>query len=148
MYIKTCYKFKILETHSTFVDRIFESIFIELILKNNTKIIIGSVYRPNTPHPNLSSTDQFSNFLDILSNTSNSLNDLNVSTYICGDFNLDVLKYSEISKVCDYVDIMFSFGFLQIITKPTRCTSNSATLIDHIFSNNSNFLKMGSVWAL
>jgi hypothetical protein len=29
----------------------------------------------------------------------------------------------------------FSFGLLQILTKPTRCTDNSASLIDHIITN-------------
>ena len=34
--------------------------------------------------------------------------------------------------------ILCSFGFLQIVTKPTRITENSATLIDHILTNSSN----------
>jgi hypothetical protein len=34
--------------------------------------------------------------------------------------------------------MLFSFGFLQLILKPTRCTPNSATLIDHIISKNLN----------
>jgi hypothetical protein len=32
---------------------------------------------------------------------------------------------------------MFSFGFLQIITKPTRIHNDSATIIDHILTNSS-----------
>ena len=31
----------------------------------------------------------------------------------------------------EYIDLLFSYGLLQTITKPTRCTANSATLIDH-----------------
>jgi hypothetical protein len=30
----------------------------------------------------------------------------------------------------------FSFGFLEVITNPTRCTPTSATLIDHVLSNS------------
>jgi hypothetical protein len=37
--------------------------------------------------------------------------------------------------VTEYVDLLFSFGLLQVITKPTRCTQNSATLIDHVITN-------------
>ena len=39
-------------------------------------------------------------------------------------------------KTNDYVDNIFSQGFLPLITKPTRVTSSSATLIDHIYSND------------
>ena len=31
----------------------------------------------------------------------------------------------------------FAFGFLPMITKPTRITAHSATLIDNIFTNNA-----------
>ena len=31
---------------------------------------------------------------------------------------------------------MFSHGLLQVVTKPTRCTLTSATLIDQIFTNS------------
>ncbi len=34
--------------------------------------------------------------------------------------------------------MIFSSGFLQLIMKPTRCTSNTATLIDHIITNCNN----------
>ncbi len=37
--------------------------------------------------------------------------------------------------VQDYVDLLFSLGLLQIITRPTRCSANSATLIDHAILN-------------
>ncbi len=45
--------------------------------------------------------------------------------YILGDLNLDLLKYNESNIVKNYVDMLFSFGFLQLILKPTRCTPNS-----------------------
>ena len=48
IYIKENLSFKILSKFSIFVERIFESIFIEVSLANNKKIIIGSIYRPGT----------------------------------------------------------------------------------------------------
>jgi hypothetical protein len=39
LYIKDVYKFKILETHSIFVDRIFESLFIEIRSNNSFSAI-------------------------------------------------------------------------------------------------------------
>ena len=53
-----------------------------------------------------------------------------------GDFNIDLLKYNSHDKTNNYVDNLFTQGFLPLITKPTRVTSTSATLIDHIYTNN------------
>ena len=47
------------------------------------------------------------------------------------------MKYGTHEKTKDFIENMFAGGFLPLITKPTRITSHSATLIDHIYSNNS-----------
>ena len=39
-------------------------------------------------------------------------------------------------QVTEYVDLLFSFGLLQLILKPTRRTDTSASLIDHIITNS------------
>ena len=59
IYVKTIYRFNVLHAKSVFIDRILESLFIELWLTKNKKIILGSVYRPATNHPTLSSSEQF-----------------------------------------------------------------------------------------
>ena len=63
---------------------------------------------------------------------------MNLQITLFGDFNLDALKYNIINQVTDYIDLLFSFGFLQLIMRPTRCTHHSATLIDHIVTNNTD----------
>ena len=35
----------------------------------------------------------------------------------------------------EFLDLMFSISFIPLVNKPTRITSNSATLIDNIFTN-------------
>ena len=55
-----------------------------------------------------------------------------------GDFNIDLLKYDVHQKTKDFVDDIVALGFIPIITKPTRITNHSATLIDHIYTNISN----------
>ena len=52
-----------------------------------------------------------------------------------GDFNLDLLKYNVHEKATDFVDNIISHGFLPTIHKPTRVTTESATLIDHIYDH-------------
>jgi len=137
IYVKKDIVFNVLKQYSVFSERIFESLFIEITC-NNQKIVIGSVYRPGTKYPGLSCTDQFAEFSNILSNTLSEISSKYDKVYIFGDFNLDLLKVNENKFVSEYIDNLLSFGFLQIVTKPTRLTENSATLIDHILTNVSN----------
>ena len=41
-------------------------------------------------------------------------------------------------KTNDFIDNVISQGFIPHITKPTRKTSYSATLIDHLYSNHTH----------
>lgn len=54
---------------------------------------------------------------------------------ICGDFNIDLLKFQVHTKTTDFVNNMFSLGLYPLILKPSRITKDSATLIDNIFVN-------------
>ena len=56
--------------------------------------------------------------------------------YIAGDFNLDLLKHSSKLLIQVFMDTMISYALLPLITKPTRVTPTSKTLIDNVFSNN------------
>ena len=50
--------------------------------------------------------------------------------------NIDLLKFSTHDKTNYYIETLFTKGYLHLlITKPTRVTSHSATLIDHIYTN-------------
>ena len=55
-----------------------------------------------------------------------------------GDFNINLLRYDQHNKTTEFVDDMISHGLLPLITQPTRITHQSATLIDHIFTNMLN----------
>ena len=136
IYIKKNIKYNILRDKSIFIDRIFESLFIEVWIHKNKKIIIGNIYRPSVNHPTLSSSEQFVQFIELLTNLLSDFSDINTQVILFGDFNLDALKYNIITQVTEYIDLLFSYGFLQLIMKPTRCTSHSATLIDHVVSNS------------
>ena len=92
------------------------------------------MYRPGTRHPAFSPIDQFEQFLELFTNLCDNIA-FSGPAYLLGDINLDLLKYQKCEQVTSYVDTLFSHGLLQIITKPTRCTNSSATLIDHIITN-------------
>ena len=57
--------------------------------------------------------------------------------FIYGDFNLNVLEIAHNKFISEYIETIFSYGYLQLVTKPTRVAENSATLIDHVLTNSS-----------
>jgi hypothetical protein len=135
IYFRNGIRYNLLKEKCIFIDRIIESLFVEVWLSPNKRIIVGNVYRPSVNHPTLSSSEQFAQFFDLFTNLLSEFADSNTPVYIFGDFNLDVLKYNIIRQVTEYIDLLFSFGFLQLIMKPTRCTPVSASIIDHFITN-------------
>jgi len=98
------------------------------------KNIVGCVYRP----PNQNTALFLDKFNDVLSYITKN----NKQCYIMGEFNLDLLQYNHHTLTQEFIDTLFSFAFIPLISNPTCLTSYSATLIDNIFTNNlaQNFL--------
>ena len=113
-----------------------ESIFIELTLDNNNKMLIGCFYRHHTPIKGF--VDQF--FNSILSKIHL---ERNKNCIIMGDFNIDLLQIDTDSDSGEFFDILSSHGFRPLILQPTRVTSHSATLIDNIFTNDITVTSKG-----
>jgi len=136
IYVKQHLSFKILSQYSIFLERIFESLIVEITLPSNKKIVIGSIYRPPTT-PGLTFTEQFRQFSETLSGLLAELSNNYEHVFLYGGFNLNVLEMSKNKFIAEYIDTIFSYGFLQLVTKPTRVSGNTATLIDHILTNSS-----------
>ncbi len=134
IYLKNGIKGTIDIKTSIFCEKVFESLVMEITFNKN-KIIVGSLYRPGTKHPHMTLTEQNNLFLELLSSCLCDLSTLGASVFLVGDLNIDVLKYDNSSFVKEYIDLLFSNGFLQTITRPTRCTTKSASLIDHCITN-------------
>ena len=60
----------------------------------------------------------------------------NKSCYMMGDYTINIMNYETHSLTGEFVDVMSSIAFMPLITRPTRVTATSATLIDNIFTNN------------
>ena len=100
-----------------------ESIFIE-IKGNQHNIVVGSVYRPpNTP---------IHNFVKSYSNYCHQLQSYH-HVIIGLDHNLDLLKSSMHTQTQQFLEATLENSLIPTITKPTRVTHSSATLIDNIF---------------
>ena len=55
---------------------------------------------------------------------------------MAGDFNLNLIKYTQVRGVHQSLETLLSNNFIPQITIPTRVTEKSATLTDYIFSDN------------
>ena len=55
--------------------------------------------------------------------------------YLCGDFNINLLNSESHNGTKDFIEMLYSLGLYPLIDRPSRITSNSATLIDNIFTN-------------
>ena len=57
--------------------------------------------------------------------------------------NIDLLKHHTQLQTGRYLDMLYSHYLSPVITKPTRITNHTATLIDHIYTNSVNRLISG-----
>ena len=93
------------------------------------KHIISCVYRH--PKSNIKNfTEYFEEFLGYI-------NQRKYDVYILGDFNIDFFKYASHQPTEKYLDMLYSNDMIPVITKPTRITNHTKTLIDHIYTNTS-----------
>lgn len=115
-----------------------ESVFIEIgkdVFKTQKKLIIGEIYRP--PNTNIE------NFCTKMEHVMKKLDAENASCYFMGDFNINLLNYENHTNTNDFLDSMFAHGYIPLISRPTRVTEFTATLIDHIYTNALNTLDEG-----
>ena len=121
-------------------DGHYESAFIELVTGVNQKnIIIGEIYRIPGTNEKL--------FLLALDTLLQKMNDENKELIIGTDQNIDFLKINDNNNASDLLDIILRNKVFPVITRPTRITHSSATLIDniHISTNLSKNYTSGII---
>lgn len=129
IYIRDTIQFKIRDDLSLFKEGEFESVFIETCDKHHPAII-GEIYRiPNT-------NAQLS--LERFTTTLNKLEKVNKQVIIGTDQNFDYLKIHSDTVTSDLFDVCLSSNLIPTITKPTRVTHTSATLIDNLYVGHTN----------
>ena len=106
-----------------------ESVFVEIektsfITEEN--IILGVLYRPASGDINC--------FIDNTQDVLGKARLENNLIYLMGDYNINLLNVESHSLTADFNDLMYSHGLIPLITRPTRVTENSATIIDNIFT--------------
>ena len=72
-------------------------------------------------------------------------NHFGVECLIAGNFNIDFLKYDAHRGTGLFLDCLHEHALVPLITKPTRFTSDSSTLIDNIFTNMPNNVMLSGI---
>ena len=109
-----------------------EALFIEIKsgqIGNDSDMLVGVIYRP----PDTKVKD----FNDQLNDTLSSIKGEKKKLYLLGDFNINLLNSDKHVPTQEFLDVMYTYSLFPYISKPSRVTTRSATLIDNIFCNNS-----------
>jgi len=64
---------------------------------------------------------------------------------LCGDFNYDLLVCDSDTDSRFFLNSMSTLSLVPLISRPTRITDNSATLIDNILLANPSNFEAGTV---
>ena len=56
----------------------------------------------------------------------------NKLVHLIGDYDIDLLNSEKHDLTNEFVDVLYCNEFLPLISRPTRITSTSATLIDNM----------------
>ena len=105
-----------------------ETLTIEIINKSTKNILISAFYRP----PNGKMKSFKAHIKHIFERNLHK----NQKMFFLGDYNLNCLDYEKNTKVRSFLNLLFSYGMIPTINKPTRITKNTATAIDNIFINS------------
>ena len=134
MYIHDDFAYKELDKEIILssTSNLFESQCVEIWRKTSAyqKYIIGNIYRlPSYIGDDLSTfTDEYTNLLNILRTRSKFV-------YLCGDYNIDILKICSNNHYNTFYENVMSCCFVPKITLPTRIYDTASTLIDNIYTN-------------
>ena len=101
MYVNNRIDCTLIESKSVVVENVFECVTVELNMRKMNNIIVSCMYR--TPGANVGA---------FCKSNDNILSDIKSkkTVYICGDFNIYILKHNTHNYTRTFLDYMYSFG--------------------------------------
>jgi Reverse transcriptase (RNA-dependent DNA polymerase)/Endonuclease-reverse transcriptase len=117
-------------------DEIMECLIIEIsqqVKKRTLNFTVGCIYRP----PNGNMIQFNTEFTKLLSSIEGRRKkNKNKTSLLAGDLNIDLIRSQPNKQTDEFENILLSHSYVPTITRPTRVTNATATLIDNIFINN------------
>jgi len=123
MYINNNIQYNLRDDISIFYEGEFESIFIETLEAKGKGTVVGEIYRI----PNTNMKISLESFESIISQI-----DGHSSTIIGTDQNIDFLHTMHDGQTEELLNVYLASAIIPTITKPTRITHTTATLIDNL----------------
>ena len=127
LYVKNDITFLVYDDLTIMKEKNFESIFVNVKI-DGKMITCGTVHRSPASEDN--SHRLFVNDVNFCVSKLSLRNNCIVS----GDFNYNLLASSD-KHANNFIDPMYEYGFYSLISKPTRITDSSATVLDQIWTN-------------
>ena len=103
-------------------------LWLEISPSMGKSFLLGSLYR--NPTERVEWMDRFEQFFENVLNEGKEI-------ILQGDFNKDLLNPNAQRE---WLVLTESLGLSQLVTQPTRVTTNTSTLIDHIYSSHEDNL--------
>jgi hypothetical protein len=107
-----------------------EMMWLELKKDNlyfDKNLIIGGMYRCPGSNPTA--------FIELLNDKLLHIKQTNKYCIYAGDFNLDLLKYQNHSPTSEFINLNLALSYIPQINRPTRITTETATIMGNFFSN-------------
>ena len=119
----------------------YESLFIETVMHDH-KVVIGVIYKPPESNTDIVVRGLFvAHFNDLMGIISKERK----HCILMGDFNIDLIKVDMQNQTKDFVHSLYGNAFYPTISKPTRVTEHSATLLDNIITNITGYCMKSGV---
>lgn len=122
IYVKDIYNSKEIKSNDHAGDRPegIEDVWVKIQVNKFKSIIVSSVYK----HPNSKSE-----CLEYLEKSLQYNSNQNLTMYVLGDMNENMMKRNKLNTIIKKLNLS------QLVTKPTRITEESSTLIDILITN-------------
>ena len=109
----------------------FESLWVDVNTSATKNMLCGCIYR----HPN-TDVEKFIQYLDTVFSRAKIERKL---VFLMGDLNINLLNYDSNTATNKFLNFVVSQYLLPHILHPTRITDHSSTIIDNIFTNNTDY---------
>ena len=111
-----------------------ESLWIKVKFPNSSiSHLIGTIYRDRTKN--------IKGFTDSLNDILSEINKSRANYFIFGDLNINTDKFATASNYSsDYLNMLTSNSVTSLVTKPTRATPSTASIIDYVLTNENRLI--------
>ena len=130
MHISDNLKYKVCENQYQLCNS--EALWVNIIDQSDTSYVIRITYR----HP---LQILINAFIEDLSNCLTDFNKHDIDYFILGDLNIGTFPINRSPDAMHFINTLISCGTFLFITKPTRVTDTTATIINHIITNVRNY---------